>query len=107
MELTDYQLKREEHFQKSLDEFCEQKLESLVKQFTEEYGLDPIEVEVFENAPAFINKCYWRIVNETVRPIISSTKPDKDSDRIDIYKILSIKEYSIINQKPFIVKLNF
>jgi hypothetical protein len=92
---------RLEHFRKSLIDFQRTGLESLKTNLIVKFELEEFQVNCFENSAELINNCYWSLVDIHVRPSIAESK--NDDERIDIYKILSCIEYSIINQKPFIV----
>ena len=64
-----------------------------------------VEFVIDKNAADLINDNYWFLIENIARKIISSGKEEKESV-VDLYKILSITEFSVVVTKPVVLELS-
>lgn len=94
---------KEKYFQDFFQDFFENKLNdlvnSLINKYTQNIEIESFEIKRLENYLHFVNNKYWSIINKVVRPVLLK-KNDEKEVRVDIYKILSSIEYTIIQVNP-------
>ncbi len=94
--------------QRAYDLFLKSEISKLEKEYSDKIGTK-ILVACYEDAPNKINTIYWEFIDEHVRPLLSKAdneSPEKAAEKkIDLFKILSATEYSIMAVSPFFVRL--
>jgi hypothetical protein len=58
-----------------------------------------------EGIEEVVNERYWDLADKHTRPVLLSEENGLE-DRIDLYKILSCIEYTIIGLRPFVAKID-
>mgnify|MGYP000916980590 CR=1 FL=1 len=95
--------KREQFFKSALASFFDNNSVTLSRQISEDTGRN-ITIAILEDAHKIINDFYWEYIDNHIRTQINiDKKNEQETDTetlVDLYKILSATEYSIMFVRP-------
>lgn len=79
-------------------------LDFIVKHLEKKNLIDDVEFVIDKDAALLINDNYWFLVENIVRKVISGGEQTANGElTIDVYKILSMTEFSVIASQPVVL----